>query len=149
MLIGRKRLTIGIVIVIALMAGTIFVASGASDGNPWSRVWSAIFGLQDRVETLESQAPLPQGFINAPAYDSGWIALPENLWIVIQHDLNTTDLLVYVLVNYANTIDQSWVYSQDVFWYIHSENELWIRTGIDVHTTPFQVRVRLWKIAQP
>jgi len=32
--------------------------------------------LHFRVETLENQS-LPQGFIRAPAYDSGWVTVPE------------------------------------------------------------------------
>ena len=36
------------------------------------------------------------GFVNAPAFDSGWIAPNINDETVIEHDLGTTEVLVYI-----------------------------------------------------
>ncbi len=48
------------------------------------------------------------GYVNAPAYDSGWITPNINDETIIEHDLGTTEVLVYVLGNNTelNTIHQ-------------------------------------------
>ena len=118
----KKKQVVGIVSItlVCFLVGT----SMASDGNPWDRVWEAIYGLhvqidtlyedvqtldnsvvelqsevdtlEARVEELESQM-LPKGYVCAPAYDSGWIQLDEYESVVLAHNLGTADLLVYLI----------------------------------------------------
>jgi hypothetical protein len=52
--------------------------------------------LESRITTLESP-----GFMNAPAYDSGWLAIGQGQTITLTHNLNTdpAKLFFYVLGN--------------------------------------------------
>ena len=48
-----------------------------------------------RVQALETMHA--QGYIAAPAYDSGWTAIERGEFKVLFHGLNTTDVFVYVV----------------------------------------------------
>ena len=64
----RQVITVLSIAAISFLIGTLFnmnfIATGGSS-SPWDRVWTAITGLESRVETLEEQIP-ERGFISIP-----------------------------------------------------------------------------------
>ena len=93
MLRKRQVATIVSIAVVSFLIGTSVATDG---GNPFDALWNAFYGLESRVEALEDQS-IPHGFITAPTYDSGWVTISENSWTRLEHNLNTLELLVYVL----------------------------------------------------
>jgi len=152
MLKKKQVLTIVSIAAMSFLIGTMFSVMASDGGSPWDRVWASITGLESRVETLEEQS-LPQGFITAPAYDSGWVHL-NNGWSTFQHGLDTTEVFVYITGNESNAIppyiNQLWMSDSSAWWRIESENELllYLSSGCSQHDYNF-VRVRIWKISEP
>ncbi|MCZ2808859.1 MAG: hypothetical protein O2V44_05850 [Candidatus Bathyarchaeota archaeon] len=88
------------------------------------------------------------GFVNAPAYDSGWASIPLGGTKVFQHDLNTTELLVFVVGNSSEWGINQVMYGEDVYWYHLSDNEISVfRKGVFPYRYE-EVRVMIWKIAE-
>jgi len=151
----KQVLTVVSVAVISFLLGTMFnVMAKDSGGNPWDKVWTAISGLESRIETLENQS-LPQGFINAPAYDSGWMRLPFDSWINLTHNLNTTELSVYMIGRNSFGVHQI-KYGGD-FWYtpttIFYDGAWWRNlsntTILIINRSWTDIRVMIWKISEP
>ena len=126
-------------------------------GTPINKT-ELLLDLLERVEALENQS-LPEGFITAPAYDSGWVEMdPGPLWLT--HNLNTRELFIYVLGRedddskihqryYGGAHWYDSVYEQNdafgLYWYPQTENTFYLyRFGDDFCWR--QVRVMLWKI---
>lgn len=89
------------------------------------------------------------GYVPAPAYDSGWVIPDYYAWNTFVHNLNTTNLYVYILGQYTGdnlTIHQLWLY-RDTQWMIDGSNE--IKVNVVAGSSWEAVRVMLWKIAQP
>ena len=100
----RKR-QVAVVVSIAVVSFLIGTSVATDGGNPFDRLWAALSGLESRVEALEEQS-IPQGFVTAPAYDTGWTNFGGsggNLYV--EHNLNTRDILVYI--GYANQTSDS------------------------------------------
>lgn len=130
-----------------------------SSGSPWDRVWTAISGLETRVETLENQLP-QQGYITAPAYDSGWILVPWggdggwSFWgnyIIVTHGLGTTNVIVDV--QYKNNQGPvegiqhvSGELDETNGWFNLNSSHIWIFTGKVSPGFQNYIRVRIWKI---
>jgi len=90
------------------LTATLFIGLATSGKKP-NPVWTAIYELQtkvdtlnasnldllNRVEMLENQI-LPQGFVSAPAYDSGWGNLSHGM-TTFTHNLGTTEVFVYMI----------------------------------------------------
>lgn len=155
MLKRKQVLTLATIAVTSFLIGTIFSAMATEGGNPFEKIWETITGLQsemetleDRIETLEEQS-LPQGFMNAPAYDSGWVVeySPGSIYKTFEHGLNTTDVLVYIVRNDTNRgINQVW-YGENV-WFNLTENEI----TLEMPSLPYPsgyIRVMIWKISEP
>jgi len=90
------------------------------------------------------------GWVPAPAYDSGEISIIEDYdWHTFEHDLNTTDLLVYVFRNNSEFgINQGTLIAW-VDWFDLSETEVSVRAPSYPHLTFDEIRVQIWKIAEP
>ncbi len=126
-------------------------------GNPFTMIWEAITGLEsrvetleDRVEALEDQQSLPQGFISAPAYDSGWVSIAPAQYLTLSHNLNTVEVFVYLLGrNESGGIHQITheMYGVQIWSLDDSDITLW-RHGLD-YIYWHQVRVMIWKISEP
>lgn len=143
----RKRQIVALmsIVVVSFLIGT----SLATDGkNPFDRLWDAFFSLESRVETLEEQ-PLPQGFVTAPAYDSGWINVTKGTSIDLEHGLGTTELFVYVLQKYPigliNQIGVNEPGEHGVQWWSYSTVLRLIR-GVSTTDASDSIRVMIWKI---
>ena len=71
-----KRRQVAAILSIALISfligTTVDLLTMAKDrgANPFDRVWEAIFELEDRLDSVECDNKT--GFVNTPAYDSGW-----------------------------------------------------------------------------
>jgi hypothetical protein len=109
------------------------------------------------------------GFLVAPAYDSGWISNWtdwEGLHLInLTHGLNTTEVFVYVVGRFNQTIDvfenesihqfaYGWSFAglgagpYGVFWVL-TENEIAIYKGSAFEGIDwYEVRIRIWKITQ-
>jgi hypothetical protein len=104
----KKRQAIavlGVVVGVLLIGATFNVVAVAHDWTEWKEellkeilIWfyNKVNNLESRIETLESQA-IPQGFVAAPAYDSGWVAISQSETLTLTHNLDTTELFVYVI----------------------------------------------------
>lgn len=91
------------------------------------------------------------GWLPAPAFDSGWIFVPKNTWFLIQHNLNTRELYVYVIgkeiQNATYSYTYQWIYGEALVWNIDSADN--IRIFVDGRWEMYDmVRVMLWKINQ-
>jgi len=128
MLSRKQVIVIMSMAVVSFLFGTMFnfttTVTGDS-GSPWDRVWTTISELQSRVEILEDQS-LPEGFVNAPAYDSGWVStIGKTMPMIFEHGLGTTNVLVYVV---AKTSDWTGIHQRrfgsDFWWGKLSDNEI-------------------------
>jgi len=113
--------------------------------------------LQSRVETLESQM-LPQGFMREPAYDSGWVHIEPGHDRCFNHNLNATNVLVYLIGNDPGSSPyiHQWDYGGELtagkyygaYWYDLTETSIYVhRHGQDENWD--YVRIMLWKIQEP
>ena len=148
MLKKKQVLTIVSIAVVSFLFGTMFnfttTVTGDS-GSPWDRVWTSISELESKMETLEEQL-LPQGFITAPAWDSGWLPASTS-WITLEHGLGTTDAFVYIV---QNCTDHGISHNlQNTFlWLRLTDNEITVSAPPHWgHNTAF--RVMIWKISEP
>ena len=114
---------------------------------------SKVNTLEARVEELEGQM-LPQGFVSAPAYDSGWISIDEAVETVFTHNLETREVFVYLIgkdLDQGYEINQRW-YGVDgtggAFWYKLDSNNITIKRGSNSVTWDY-VRVMIWRIQEP
>ena len=144
--------------VASIIFGSLFYASIAvagspqhafMQGNPFDALWDAFSGLESRIEALEEQ-PLPQqGFLTAPAFDSGWESVGEGGEIVFAHDLGTTEVFVYLV---GRDIDDTLGIHQyeyaGMYWaYWHKLDS----NNISVTAYPGswdEVRVMIWRIPE-
>lgn len=146
----RKRQIVALVsiAVVSFLVGTSMATDG---GNPFNSLWNAIFGLESRVETLEEQS-LPQGFVTAPAYDSGWMNVAEGTSIDLEHGLGTTELFVYVLQKFPtgliNQIGVNEAGEYGVQWWSYSTVLRLIR-GVGTPDASDSIRVMIWRIPEP
>ena len=141
--------TLVTIAVMSFLIGTMSSAMATERGNPWDRVWTAITGLESRVETLEEQSLAPPGFITAPAYDSGWLVIQPAQVLTISHNLGTEEVFIYLLgkaeSGYIHQITQGshgvsvhWIHANEIAIWRHPYDEIW-----------HQVRVQIWKIPEP
>lgn len=139
--------------ILSFVIGSMFnVMANDSGGNPWDKVWTSINELESKVETLEAQLP-QQGFLTAPAYDSGWIDVWGNWGThTFEHGLNTTDVFVYILRKHShNGIQPFWAYE------VAGGNEYWrplTRQNITLFINMAgglsdEIRIRMWIIPEP
>ena len=100
---------------------------------------------------------LEQGFVNTPAFDSGWVSPNINDETVIAHGLGTTEVLVFITGKDTdlNTIHQ-FRYGGDctmaphyrgVAWYKMNNTHISLWTYRDEDRWDY-VRVQIWKIAK-
>lgn len=151
----KQVLTVVSIAAISFLVGTMFSVMATDGGNPFSVIWEAISGLESRVEALEEQSQ-PQGFMSAPAYDSGWMALSPG-GIICEHNLGTYDLFVYVVGRWewsdahqllyggiAYYYEGDW-YNEGAWWHALSIDEILVNRGTeDVRWE--EVRVYIWII---
>ena len=96
---------------------------------------------------------LPEGFIGAPAYDSGWINVSQGETITLTHNLNTQELFVYVIGKW-NYTDVGWAMHQNRYGGDSKRGLQWRKltdTTIDLRRMDDDqnydhVRVQIWKI---
>jgi hypothetical protein len=102
--------------------------------------------------------------LGAPDYDSGWQSIPLGIALYLTHNLNTTELVVYVIGRYdsgggSKTVHQ-WAYGGDystlgdrgVFWTELKNTTIGIIRGwndVSSYIKWEEVRVMIWKIPQP
>ena len=150
----KQVLTMVGIAISSFVIGNMFnVMASDSGGNPWDKVWTAISGLESRVETLEGQLP-QQGFLTAPAYDSGWVSVKDKYYQLnaFEHGLGTTDVLVYA---YRNVSDEAGVSQNFGFWISQwcnlTDNTIWVWFTYPGGEQPLydDVRVMIWKISEP
>ena len=169
MLKKRQVISLVSIAVISFLIGTTFnVVSMASDGgNPWNRVWEAIselqgnvdslnasdLDLQDIVEMLEDQM-LPQGFVSAPAYDSGWITIDKDQILTLTHNLDTTEVLVYIIGKADVSFELFRIHQlrygdwwNGVNWYRLTNTTITVRRGTPADYWDY-IRVMIWKIQE-
>jgi len=86
------------------------------------------------------------GWLPRPAYDSGWVpTVPTSM--LFEHNLNTTEVLVYVI---RNSSDQpGGIHQQEDWseWHSLTENQIYV--SIMRTSTHDYVRVLIWKIHEP
>jgi len=92
------------------------------------------------------------GYLVAPAYDSGWQITPAPGIYGFQHDLNTTEIFVYIL---AIDYDDGWggphqvMYGEWMWWRMISENTVYVHVE-STNLEPYNaLRVMIWKISEP
>ena len=92
------------------------------------------------------------GWLPAPAYDSGWIdVLPHHgRWVTFEHNLNTTEVLVYYVRNNSQEFVTQLKYGDWMQWSKLTENEINLRVDwLGGPLTYDKIRVMIWKIAEP
>ena len=166
----KQLLVILSVAVASFLIGTMFSTNYLASGKPPS-VWDAINELQAKVNSLtntvtEQQTQISElqtqvDILNAtklgtPDYDSGWTPIAQGELTTFVHGLGTTEVIVYAIgrqVGYNNQYD---IHQRDyggnldagVYWNWLTENSIEVvRKSND--GTWSEVRVMLWKIAEP
>jgi len=94
------------------------------------------------------------GWLPAPAYDSGWVSVILNYslpGIVFEHELNTTEVFVYLIRNMSVT---DWGinhlrYGEYYFWHALSDNAISVQVSYYPDLLYDEVRIMIWKIAEP
>jgi hypothetical protein len=90
------------------------------------------------------------GFLVVPVYDSGWVSVLGNYsWRVFEHGLNTTEVLVYVIRNNSLYDINQWSGGADINWLRLSDNEITVRAESYPDLSYDEIRVMIWKIAEP
>jgi len=101
------------------------------------------------VFTIENMS----GRIPAPAYDSGWVAVPGAEKMMFTHGLNTTEVLVNLVRNTSTALlgindgFRSDLKETELRWYNLTSNDIWVNSRYP--SGPHEVRVQMWKITQP
>ena len=140
-LVKKKQVFVVVSIsVVICLVGTMFnVMATDGGGNPWNRVWEAIYGLQSRVEALESEMP-KKGYISiSPAAFNptdetsmyilwGSVLEGEGYYVAdvqLPHGATVTNMTVYVY-------DESSSYGLDIKLYKYNLDEHhWCIASID------------------
>ena len=166
----RKDVIIAVLITFCLTA-TLFLSipshSNPSGYDPWADIncngnvdiYDAIL-LANAFNTQgapidKSQYALP-GAMSKPAYDSGWQYIAQDAYITLDHKLNTTDALVYMIgrvnqsaspyinqIDYGGEINYNW--HTGAYWYDLTSTSIRIHRRVD-DTNWDQVRIMMWKI---
>jgi len=88
------------------------------------------------------------GFLVAPAYDSGWVAIPKTPEQTFEHGLGTTEVFVYVIGrNPENNVHQI-RYGEYFHWLNLTENEITVDRN-PAESFWEEVRIQIWKVSQP
>ena len=138
----RKKQAFAVVsvAVIFLLVGTMFnVMATEGSGNPWNKVWQAIYGLQSKVEALETRIP-KKGYISisTAAFNPTDETSTYHLWgsalegegyfvadVQLPHGATVTNMTVYLY-------DESSLYGMDVKLYKYDLDEHhWCIASID------------------
>ena len=93
------------------------------------------------------------GWLPAPAFDSGWIELsplPYYEWVTFQHNLNTTNVLVYYVRNNSQELVSQKGYGELMNWSKLTEEEISVRVYWTGNPLAWDsIRVMLWRISDP
>jgi hypothetical protein len=145
----KQAITLVTIIVISfLVGGTFSFVTMAKDGggNPFDKIWEKIYALEDRLDSIGGGDMA--GFMDSPAYDSGWVSVGAGGELVFTHNLGTTEVFVYIT---GKDVDDTLGIHQyeygGVGWaYWHNLDA----TNINVTAYPpwDHVRIMLWKIQE-
>lgn len=97
------------------------------------------------VFTIENMT----GWLPAPAFDSGWYELPSVYyeWVTFQHNLSTTNVLVYYARNNSQELVSQMGYGELMNWSKLTEEEISVRVYWTGNPLAWDsIRVMLWKI---
>ncbi len=136
-------------------ANSFTSAKGDKDKRGVPYIWEAIYELQDkvdnlnasyfdlleRVETLESVS----GFLGAPSFDSGWMEWSSSM--VINHNLNTTEVLVYLIGKSGDGVINIAEFGRYCYW--RDLTSTHITLNIPNIWEWSQARVMIWEIQPP
>ncbi|MCK4478816.1 collagen-like protein [Candidatus Bathyarchaeota archaeon] len=93
------------------------------------------------------------GWLPAPAYDSGWVAVSGAGKMMFTHGLNTTEVLVNLVRNSSTGllgINDGFDHDgreTELRWYNLTSNDIWVHSRYG--GGPHEFRVRIWKISEP
>jgi len=166
-----KKITISGVIAIALLLSFVSlntVSAQGEDGKPFQVIWNAIENLQEQISNISltpgpqglqgpqgeqgSTGELPVGFLPAPAFDSGWVTLPNhNSVIDVHHDVggDINDYFIYATYRRPpenGTLSSHQTAADKVWWEDVESNNIQIITNGDVTKEYDAARIRIWKI---
>ncbi len=144
-------------------------------GTPinWTQLLEDVENLKNKVAELETNVVYlndtvlclnetvvylnsTQG-LGAPDYDSGWVSIDTSQELTFTHNLNTTEVLVYVIgkdsdppginqINYGSNVYSG--IGAGAYWHSLTQNNVKVhRESDDVNWD--QVRVMIWKIPEP
>jgi len=135
----------------------LFARQYGASGEPINKT-ELLLDLQARVEALENQS-VPSGYIGPPAYDSGWQSINQYQTLTLTHNLNTTEVFVYVIAKAPSSmaINQfyygyAWLPSGEnrgLSWYSLTDTSIRVLRAPDDTGTWSEVRVMMWKIQEP
>ena len=99
------------------------------------------------VFTVENMS----GWISAPAYDSGWRDISNyGQWHTFEHNLNTTEVQVYIIRNNSQESITQVKYGEWMHWSKLTENEISVQLQwLGGPLTYDKIRIMIWKIPQP
>lgn len=128
-----------------------------TSGEPLNKT-DVLLELLDRVEALENRS-VPLGYVGPPAYDSGWQSINQYQTLTLTHDLNTTEVFVYVIAKAPGSmaINQfyygyAWLPSGEnrgLSWYSLTDTSIKVLRAPEDTGTWSEVRVMMWKIQEP
>ncbi len=93
---------------------------------------------------------LEPGFMSAPAFDSGWIAIPPRMSVIdVSHNVggDINNYFIYASYRRPNGSQKSHQTAADMIWWEDVEpNNIQIVTNGDVTNNFDAARIRIWKI---
>jgi hypothetical protein len=145
---------------------SLVASNFGSKGTPINKT-KLLLELQQRIDLLNQTLIEQQEVINdlietvlflnstrglgLPDYDSGWVLMSQEEELTLAHNLNTTDLLVYIVGKLPSGIHQIYygcchATEEGLYWeYLSNTTITMLRAKYDVHWGN-GVRVRIWKI---
>jgi hypothetical protein len=146
----KQVIPMATIAVISFIIGTMFnavtMATGRG-GNPFDEIWEAIYDLEDQLDSIECGNKT--GFMSAPAYDSGWLSMKEGEETVFAHNLDTTEVFVYVIGKDTEEIYKIHQYEYGgtywAYWHKLDSNNI----SVTSYYPWDHVRVIIWRIPEP
>jgi len=151
---------IAIALILSFSLNTAFAQR--EEGQPFQAIWKAITNLQEQISNISltpgpqgPQGPvgeLPAGNLPSPAFDSGWIGLPNHGAVIdIPHTVGGDYNDYFIYATYRRPAENGTLKSHqtaaDVIWWEDvTANNIQIVTNGDVTNNFDAARIRIWKI---
>jgi hypothetical protein len=168
-----KKIIIAVAIMGIFSFTSLAIAKSEPNGDPFQAIWNAINDIKNQIANIQlTPGPkgdkgdkgdqgiqgetglagsLEAGHMSVPAFDSGWIDMPNGDPVKVDHNVrgDPNNYYIYIsykkwdgsLITYKSELDAVWL--GDI-----NSNNLTIYTNRYITTVYSALRIRIWKINQ-